>query len=67
MISKQNLPECLILKTRFLKEMDSEILKMQCPEELCSIKEEDLVVWVDPLDGTAEYTEGNHLFYSFQI
>jgi len=47
--------------------MDSEILKMQCPEELCSIKEEDLVVWVDPLDGTAEYTEGNHLVYSFQI
>jgi len=37
---------------------ESELLQVDCPEDLCSIKEEDLVVWVDPLDGTAEYTEG---------
>lgn len=35
-----------------------EILQKQCPAQYCSIKEEDLVVWVDPLDGTKEYTEG---------
>jgi len=28
------------------------------PENLKNIKEEDVVIWVDPLDGTAEYTDG---------
>lgn len=28
------------------------------PLDLQSIKEEDLLVWVDPLDGTREYTQG---------
>ncbi|XP_067421035.1 3'(2'),5'-bisphosphate nucleotidase 1 [Emydura macquarii macquarii] len=35
-----------------------EILKKTFPPQYSSIKEEELVVWVDPLDGTKEYTEG---------
>ncbi|KAH0622689.1 hypothetical protein JD844_025202 [Phrynosoma platyrhinos] len=35
-----------------------EILKKACPQQYAAIKEEELVVWVDPLDGTKEYTEG---------
>lgn len=35
-----------------------EILKYACPAQYNNIKEEDLVVWVDPVDGTKEYTEG---------
>ncbi|XP_045443066.1 3'(2'),5'-bisphosphate nucleotidase 1 isoform X1 [Pipistrellus kuhlii] len=35
-----------------------EILRKPCPAQYSAIKEEDLVVWVDPLDGTKEYTEG---------
>ncbi|XP_011784844.1 PREDICTED: 3'(2'),5'-bisphosphate nucleotidase 1 isoform X2 [Colobus angolensis palliatus] len=35
-----------------------EILKQPCPSQYSAIQEEDLVVWVDPLDGTKEYTEG---------
>ncbi|KAM9355299.1 3'(2'),5'-bisphosphate nucleotidase 1 isoform 1-T4 [Pholidichthys leucotaenia] len=35
-----------------------EILQKSCPAEYSDLKEEELVVWVDPLDGTKEYTEG---------
>ncbi|KAM4694093.1 3'(2'),5'-bisphosphate nucleotidase 1 [Discoglossus pictus] len=35
-----------------------EILKYTCPTQYKGIKEEEIVVWVDPLDGTKEYTEG---------
>ena len=28
------------------------------PENLRDIKEEEVVIWVDPVDGTAEYTQG---------
>ncbi|XP_023935854.1 3'(2'),5'-bisphosphate nucleotidase 1 isoform X1 [Bicyclus anynana] len=37
---------------------DKEILSIECPSFLKSVKEEDIVIWVDPLDGTSEYTQG---------
>ncbi|KAF7487601.1 Putative bisphosphate nucleotidase [Sarcoptes scabiei] len=37
---------------------DENILQKPCPPEFSNIKEEDLVVWVDPLDGTSEFTQG---------
>lgn len=37
---------------------DTDFLKLTCPPAYQDIREEDLVVWVDPLDGTAEYTKG---------
>ncbi|CAB3245733.1 unnamed protein product [Arctia plantaginis] len=41
-----------------VSEPDKELLSLKCPANLQSIKEEDIVVWVDPLDGTSEYTQG---------
>lgn len=41
-----------------VSELDDEVLKKSCPETLRNIKEEQVVIWVDPLDGTAEYTQG---------
>lgn len=39
-------------------EHDAEFLQNACPESLRDISEKDLVIWVDPLDGTSEYTNG---------
>ncbi|KAF7667271.1 hypothetical protein LDENG_00069370 [Lucifuga dentata] len=36
-----------------------EVLQKTCPAEYIGLKEEELVVWVDPLDGTKEYTEAS--------
>ncbi|XP_042885589.1 3'(2'),5'-bisphosphate nucleotidase 1-like [Penaeus japonicus] len=33
------------------------LVEVACPPQLSSIAEEEVVVWVDPLDGTAEYTQ----------
>ncbi|XP_013183386.2 3'(2'),5'-bisphosphate nucleotidase 1 isoform X2 [Amyelois transitella] len=39
-------------------EEDKDVLGVKCPVNLQAVKEEDIVVWVDPLDGTSEYTQG---------
>lgn len=41
-----------------VSEENEEFLTHSCPEELLEIKEEEFVIWVDPLDGTSEYTKG---------
>ncbi|XP_047033662.1 3'(2'),5'-bisphosphate nucleotidase 1 isoform X3 [Helicoverpa zea] len=41
-----------------ISDADKEILGLDCPIHLQGVKEEDIVVWVDPLDGTSEYTQG---------
>ncbi|XP_065221887.1 3'(2'),5'-bisphosphate nucleotidase 1 isoform X2 [Planococcus citri] len=37
---------------------NEEILKLSCPEYLKNVKDSQITVWVDPLDGTSEYTQG---------
>ncbi|XP_054153695.1 3'(2'),5'-bisphosphate nucleotidase 1-like [Oppia nitens] len=37
---------------------DESVLSHKCPEEWLNVTDEDIVVWVDPLDGTSEYTQG---------
>ncbi|KAH7645832.1 3'(2'),5'-bisphosphate nucleotidase 1 [Dermatophagoides farinae] len=40
---------------------DETVLVHDCPSEFQNLKEEDdVVVWVDPLDGTSEFTQGLH-------
>lgn len=41
-----------------ITELDQEFLKNTCPDSLLHVNEKEVVIWVDPLDGTAEYTQG---------
>jgi len=38
--------------------LDENVAGKQCPDQYKDVKENEIVVWVDPLDGTAEFTEG---------
>jgi len=38
--------------------LNAEVLSKECPSEYANVTEDQIVVWVDPLDGTAEFTEG---------
>ncbi|KAK3595969.1 hypothetical protein CHS0354_032484 [Potamilus streckersoni] len=41
-----------------VKNLDQEVLKHPCPPDYKDAKDEEIVIWVDPLDGTAEFTQG---------
>lgn len=38
--------------------VDESIMKLNIPDEYKSLKEDDLTIWVDPLDGTTEFVKG---------
>ncbi|XP_075556368.1 3'(2'),5'-bisphosphate nucleotidase 1 isoform X2 [Dermacentor variabilis] len=57
-IGEETLEEKKISDDWIITDHDKDVLSMTLPDELKNVKEEDLVVWVDPLDGTKEYTQG---------
>lgn len=52
-ISYNDLPTELLVH-----DSDDSVLKLQCPVEYLSTPEKDFVIWVDPLDGTGDFTRG---------
>ncbi|KAI9584846.1 3'(2'),5'-bisphosphate nucleotidase 1 [Glossina fuscipes] len=57
-IGEEELVDQSIKDEWLVTEIDAELVKLNCPEEWSDVKEEDMVIWVDPLDGTSEYTHG---------
>ncbi|XP_041814021.1 3'(2'),5'-bisphosphate nucleotidase 1 [Chelmon rostratus] len=57
-IGEEELPAEQIKEDLIENGHSQEILQKTCPAEYSGLKEEEIVVWVDPLDGTKEYTEG---------
>ncbi|XP_062266880.1 3'(2'),5'-bisphosphate nucleotidase 1 isoform X1 [Platichthys flesus] len=58
-IGEEDLPSEEVKEDAIEKGQAEEILQKSCPAEYSGLKEEELVVWVDPLDGTKEYTEAS--------
>ncbi|XP_048842414.1 3'(2'),5'-bisphosphate nucleotidase 1 isoform X2 [Brienomyrus brachyistius] len=57
-IGEEDLPSEAVEEDLIESGQAGDILQKVCPAEYSDIREEELVVWVDPLDGTKEYTEG---------
>ncbi|KAM4712815.1 3'(2'),5'-bisphosphate nucleotidase 1 isoform 1-T1 [Anableps anableps] len=58
-IGEEDLPSEEVQEDLIENGQAEEILQKSCPEQYEALKEEELVVWVDPLDGTKEYTEAS--------
>nr|XP_021324071.1 3'(2'),5'-bisphosphate nucleotidase 1 isoform X1 [Danio rerio] len=63
-IGEEDLPAETVEDDLIENGQNSLILEKSCPDQYASLKEEELVVWVDPLDGTKEYTEAARVLYS---
>ncbi|XP_064195808.1 3'(2'),5'-bisphosphate nucleotidase 1 isoform X1 [Anguilla rostrata] len=57
-IGEEDLPQEAVEEDLIENGQSEEILQKPCPAEYRNLREEEIVVWVDPLDGTKEYTEG---------
>ncbi|KAL3287574.1 hypothetical protein HHI36_002040 [Cryptolaemus montrouzieri] len=57
-IGEEEPSHCEVPSDWLVTDCDQDILSKQCPEELLDVSDKDIVVWVDPLDGTSEYTQG---------
>ncbi|XP_014472699.1 PREDICTED: 3'(2'),5'-bisphosphate nucleotidase 1 [Dinoponera quadriceps] len=57
-IGEEEPSNCEVPSEWIVTEADQEVLKLKLPAHLEDINPKDVCVWVDPLDGTAEYTQG---------
>ncbi|XP_076765646.1 3'(2'),5'-bisphosphate nucleotidase 1 isoform X2 [Xylocopa sonorina] len=57
-IGEEGSTNCEVPSDWIVTEADQEVLELKLPADLEEIDPKDVCVWVDPLDGTSEYTQG---------
>ncbi|XP_054258200.1 3'(2'),5'-bisphosphate nucleotidase 1 [Macrosteles quadrilineatus] len=57
-IGEEGAPTCPCPEEWLVTASDPEVLALACPDQYHDLAESDVTVWVDPLDGTSEYTQG---------
>ncbi|XP_063231609.1 3'(2'),5'-bisphosphate nucleotidase 1 [Bacillus rossius redtenbacheri] len=57
-IGEEGSSSCEVPSDWVVTDSDPEVLNLACPAEYQDVADKDVVVWVDPLDGTSEYTQG---------
>ncbi|CAK9822619.1 3'(2'),5'-bisphosphate nucleotidase 1 [Anthophora retusa] len=57
-IGEEGSSNCEVPSDWVVTEADQEVLKLKLPADLEDIDPKDVCIWVDPLDGTAEYAQG---------
>ncbi|RZC42604.1 3'(2'),5'-bisphosphate nucleotidase 1 [Asbolus verrucosus] len=57
-IGEEGATNCEVPSDWIVTDYDQTVISEQCPTEYSHITKDDVVVWVDPLDGTSEYTQG---------
>ncbi|XP_075147269.1 3'(2'),5'-bisphosphate nucleotidase 1 [Haematobia irritans] len=57
-IGEEGCSDLNVNKDWLVTQPDEDFLKQSCPKQWLEVNDEELVVWVDPLDGTSEYTQG---------
>lgn len=57
-IGEEEPSNCEVPSDWVVTEADQDVLKLKLPTHLEDLDPKDVCVWVDPLDGTSEYTQG---------
>ncbi|KAF5282534.1 hypothetical protein FQA39_LY04941 [Lamprigera yunnana] len=57
-IGEEEASNCEVPSDWIVTDCDQSILSQECPSEYIDAMSDDIAVWIDPLDGTAEYTQG---------
>lgn len=58
-VGEEDLPEDEEADRKLIvQSFDEDILKQKLPEQYANVRDEDITIWVDPLDGTKEFITG---------
>lgn len=66
-VAEEELPPSEEDSRLIVDEVDEDILKEKCPDQLSNVQQKDIVLWVDPLDATNEFINGLYEYVTVLI